>query len=94
MKRRGAKKKPFDGLWTTGGGSMWATFNYERVYITYSAGFLVTYDPTSLKKGEFVFSLPPGQPDNETKPEDDFLLFHDSRVEIVTITWHDRKCSS
>jgi hypothetical protein len=94
VEKRGAKNEPFDGAWTTGGGSMWATFNYERVRITYSAGFLVKYDPESLKRGEYVFSLPQGKPDNEIKADDDFLLFHKSRVEIVTITWRARKCSS
>ena len=94
LELRGAKKDPFDGSWTTGGGSMWATFNYERVSITYSAGFRVTFDPKSLKKGETVFLLPEGLPDNQMEPQDEFFLFRQSRVEIVTIRWRDRKCSN
>ena len=90
LAERGAKRQPFDGSWTTGGGSMWATFTYEKVRITYSAGFSVAFDPTILKRGDFVFNVDP-----DTKPiesNDDFLLFHTSKVEIVTIVWLQRKC--
>ena len=94
---RGTKKEPFDGGWTTGGGSMWATFTYERVRIIYSAGFRV--DPEAWKnRKEFVFSaellaLPETQSENAVKSDDDFLLFHTAKAEIVTISWLDRKCS-
>jgi hypothetical protein len=93
---RGTKKEPFDAGWTTGGGSMWATFIYERVRITYSAGFRV--DPEAWKnQKEFVFSpelsLPEAQSENTVKSDDDFLLYHTSRAEIVTVAWLDRKCS-
>jgi len=91
---RGPKKQPFDAGWTTGGGSMWANFTYENVRITYSAGFTLAYDPTVLRRGDFVFSVA----DTDTKPlvksDDDFLLFHTSKVEIVTIDWLQRKCSN
>ena len=90
---RGAKSEPFDGLWTTGGGSMWATFTYEKVRFIYSAGFTLAYDPGVLKRGDFVFSLPETGAAKSVKSDDEFLLFHTSRVEIVTITWFDRKCS-
>ena len=91
---RGAKREPCDGGWTTGGGSMWATFTYQQIRITYSASFTVVYDPDVLKRGEFTFSVPAGRIEPQPKSDDDFLLFHTSKVEIVTIDWLNRKCSS
>ena len=91
---RGAKKKPFDGGWTTGGGSMWATFTYETVRITYSAGFSIAYDPTILRRGEFVFSVADTDTTRPAIVDDEFLLFHTSKVEIVTINWVHRPCSN
>jgi hypothetical protein len=93
IETRGPKKQTSDGGWVTGGGSIWATFTYEKVRITYSAGFSMKYDGEVLKRGEFVFSIPPG---TESLPpsNDEYLLFHDSKVEMVTISWLERKCSA
>lgn len=93
IETRGAKKEPFDGGWTTGGGAMWATFTYEHVRVTYAAGFTVVFDSDVLKRGEFKFPVPLPETEPSPKSEDDFLLFHTSRAEIVTITWLYRKCS-
>lgn len=92
---RGPKRQPFDGGWTTGGGAMWATFTYETVRITYSAGgFSLAYDPKILRRGEFVFTVADSDAKTAAKSNDDFLLFHTSKVEIVTIEWLQRKCAT
>lgn len=49
---RGAQKEPFgNGLWNLGGGVSWANFTYERVTISYVAGFRVD---TTRGMGELV----------------------------------------
>ena len=91
---RGAKKEPFDSG-ATGGGVMWAIFKYEKVTIEYSASFRV--DPDAWKeRNSFVFSeeaLREYSPSVTVKREDDFLAYRNSKYEIVTITWDDRKCA-
>jgi hypothetical protein len=97
LNKRGAKKEPFGG-WATGGRAQWAIFKYEKVMIMYSASFEV--DPDSRVK-PFVFSeevlreysAPERKLESMVKPEDDFLFYRKFNVEIVTITWDDRKCA-
>ena len=95
--KRGAKREPFDGGYTTGGGAMWAIFTYEKVRITYAASFRV--DPNAWKdRKEFIFSeellsLPEEKSETKVKSKDDFHSFRTSIAEIVTIVWLDRKCA-
>lgn len=97
LDKRGAKREPFDSGWATGGGAMWAIFTYEKVRITYAAGFKV--GPNDWKESKpFVFSeealsLFEKEPESTVKPEDEFILYRTSKAEIVTITWLDRKCA-
>ena len=97
LDKRGAKKLPFDSLWTMGGGAMWAIFTYEKIRITYSASFKV--DPDAWKNSKpFVFSeealsLSDKELQSPVKPEEDFVSYRTSKAEIVTVTWLDRKCS-
>ena len=98
---RGAKARPFVGGWTFGGGIMFADFEYENVTITFWAGF--RFDPEAFIKSE-PFDLSemgvdfpvdkseaPARPPD--KPEDEFLSYHKSRVELVTIRWNGRRCA-
>jgi hypothetical protein len=89
---RGAQKEPFgNGLWNVGGGGRWANFVYERVTISYVAGFPVN---TALGMGEPV-NLSDEVPNRQEKPKttkEDFSLYSDSTAEIVTVRWNDRKC--
>jgi len=102
LNMRGAKAEPFgNGLWMFWGSVRMATFKYERVTITYSAGvggradlpkesqkesepfdlFLLDISNVGMRTGSFGRS------------EDDFLPYHNSTAEVVTITWNDRECS-
>ena len=104
LNKRGAKKLPFDSLWTIGGGAKWAIFTYEKVRIIYSAGFKIA--PSVRKEKNPDLSLPedtlslldegsesPVKPEL-VKPENDFLSYRASKAEIVTIIWLDRKCNT
>ena len=90
---RGAQKEPFgNGLWNGGGGVRWTNFIYERVTISYVAGF--RYNP-ALGMGESV-NLDDEVSKEKEKPKttkEDFSLYNDSTAEIVTVQWNDRKCS-
>ena len=94
LDKRGAKSEPFIGG-GTGGGVVWDTFKYEKVRITYSAGF--TIDPDAWKNEKpFNFSeqfaLLPETEETSAKPKDDFAAYKNSKTELVVITWLDRKC--
>ena len=91
---RGTQKEPFgNGTWTIGGGGRWANFVYERVTISYVAGF--RYNPV-LGMGEPV-SLDDEVSKEKEKPKTtnkDFSHYYrDSTAEIVTVQWNDRKCA-
>ena len=90
---RGAQKEPFgNGMWTIGGGGAWANFVYERVTISYVAGF--RYNP-ALGMGEPV-NLSDELSKRQEKPKtmkEDFSLYSGSTVEIGTVHWSDRKCA-
>lgn len=90
---RGAQKEPFgNGMWTIGGGGRWVNFVYERVTISYVAGFrfnpaLGMGEPVNLDDDEV------SKRQEKRKPiEEDFSLYSDSTAEIVTVQWTDRKC--
>ena len=87
---RGAQKEPFgNGSWTIGGGARWATFVYERVTISYIAGF--RFDPR-LGMGEPV-NLDDEVPKLEPRPKptkEDFAGYRDSTAEILVVQWNDR----
>lgn len=89
---RGAQKEPFgNGSWTIGGAVRWATFVYERVTISYAAGF--RFD-TRLGMGEPV-NVEDEVPNLEPKPKptkEDFARYSDSTAAIVVVQWNDRKC--
>ena len=89
---RGPQKEPFgNGSWIVGGGVRWATFVYERVTISYAAGFRV--DPR-LGMGEPV-NLEDEVPKLKEKPKsvtDDLSRYSGSTVEMVIVQWNDRKC--
>lgn len=89
---RGPQKEPFgDGSWTIGGGLRWATFVYERVTISYTAGFRVD---TRLGMGEPV-NLDDEIPKLEAKPKsakEGFARYSDSTAELVIVRWNNRKC--
>jgi len=91
--RRGAQREPFgNGMWTIGGGGRWTTFVYERVTISYVAGFRVN---PALGMGEPV-NLNDEVLRRQEKPKiikEDFSLYRDSNAEMVTVQWNDRKCS-
>ncbi len=91
---RGAQKEPFrNGTWNGGGGVRWTNFIYERVTISYVAGF--RYNP-ALGSGEFVILDNDEISKEKEKPKttkEDFSLYSDSTAEIVTVQWNDRKCS-
>jgi hypothetical protein len=97
LDKRGAKREPFYNGWATGGGAMWAIFTYEKVRITYSASFKIDADAWKESKpfvfSEELLSLPEKESKSSEKPEDDFLSYRESKAEIVTITWLDRKCA-
>jgi hypothetical protein len=89
---RGTQKEPFrNGSWVIAGGVRWATFVYERVTITYGAGF--RYDP-KLGMGEIV-NLDDEVPKAQEKPKpvkEGFSAYSDSTAEMVIVQWNDRKC--
>ena len=89
---RGTQKEPFgNGMWTIGGGGRWVNFVYERVTISYVAGF--RYNP-ALGMGEPV-NLDDEVSKRREKPKtmkEDFSLYSDSTAEIVTVQWNERKC--
>jgi hypothetical protein len=95
---RGAKKEPFESGWNLGGGVMWATFEYERLTITYSLG--VRIDAEALRKSQAVELDLPFSANKDVKEAevdkridaDDFSNFHQSRAEIVTVIWKNRTC--
>jgi hypothetical protein len=91
---RGAQQEPFsNGRWDVGGGGRWVNFIYERVTISYVAGFRVN---TALGMGEPV-NLSDEVPKRQEKPKtmkEDFSLYSGSTVEIVTVHWSDRKCAN
>jgi hypothetical protein len=89
---RGAQKEPFgNGLWNGGGGARWANFIYERVTISYVAGFRVN---SALGLGDFVdlSAIEVTEVQEKPKPiKEDFSRYSDSTAEIVTVHWNDRK---
>lgn len=94
---RGVRGEPFDENGSTmGGGVIWATFTYEIVRITYSAGFRISAadfkDSKPFNFEEMFNSLPPEDPKEAAKPKSEFETHKSSPVEIVTITWLQRKC--
>ena len=94
VETRGAKKESF-GVTATGGGSAWTTYDYENVTFTFVSFFPSrTYDGTILKKGEYVFPLPEGEPRSvdSTASNNDFVESLSPQTEIVTVSWKDRKC--
>jgi hypothetical protein len=90
---RGAQKEPFgNGLWNGGGGVLWANFIYERVTISYVAGFRIN---SALGMGEPVNLSGSEVSKQQEKPKpikEDFSLYSGSAAEIVTVQWNDRKC--
>jgi hypothetical protein len=90
---RGAQKEPFgNGLWNAGAGVRWANFVYERVTISYLAGFRIN---SALGTGEAVILSEEEGPKRHEKPKtikEDFSVYGDSSAEIVTVQWNDRKC--
>jgi hypothetical protein len=94
VETRGAKKESF-GVTATGGGSAWTTYDYENVTFTFVSFFPSrTYDGTILKKGEYIFPLPEGEPRSvdSTASNNDFVESLSPQTEIVTVSWKDRKC--
>ena len=91
---RGAQKEPFgNGSWSGGGGVRWTNFIYERVTISYVAGFRI--NPT-LSMGEAVILDNDEDLKEKEKPKptkEDFSRYSDSTAEIVRVQWNDRKCS-
>ncbi len=94
---RGARKYPFDSG-ATGGGSVWTTYNYEKVTFTFSAAYgLQPYDGTVLRRGEFVFTIPsdyvPPKPEPPSPPsKDDFKRSESEKTQMVAIRWNERRC--
>jgi hypothetical protein len=93
---RGLQNESF-GQTATGGPAAWTTYGYEKVTFTFVSPFgPLPYDPTTIRKGEFVFSVPPGPPENPKSrlpTEDDFSGSRSAFDQIVTIRWNDRKCA-
>lgn len=94
---RGVRGEPFDENGSTmGGGVIWATFTYEIVRITYSGGLRMSAadlkDSKPFNFDEMFNSLPPEDSKESAKPKGDFEAHKSSPVEIVTITWLQRKC--
>jgi hypothetical protein len=81
-------------MWTIGGGIRWANFVYERVTISYLAGF--RYKP-ALGMGEPVNldddEVPIEKEKAKTTKKDFSHYYSDSTAEIVTVQWNDRKCA-
>lgn len=90
---RGAQKEPFgNGLWNAGGGVRWVNFVYERMTVSYLAGFRVN---PALGTGEPVTLSDSEVSKHQEKPKtvkEDFSLYRDSNAEMVTVQWNDRKC--
>jgi hypothetical protein len=94
---RGLKKESF-GQTATGGPAAWTTYPYDLVVFTFTTPFgPLPYDGTVLRKGEFVFpaDLSASKVANsKTATAHDFDPRVSSNVQIVTITWNDRRCVS
>lgn len=94
---RGARKEPF-GQTITGGGSAWTTYPYEKVTFVFISSFKV--DPGTVELKPYVFlDETLSNPDRKSSKHlnasaDDFLDSEQSKTEIVTIKWNDRKCVS
>jgi hypothetical protein len=89
---RGAQKEPFpNGIWNIGGGIAWTDFVYERVTISYVMSARIN---SALGLGESVLLDNEVSEQQETpKPiKEDFSRYKDSKAEIVTVQWNDRKC--
>ena len=90
---RGLRNESF-GQTATGGPAAWTTYGYENVTFTFVSPFgLSPYDGTVLRKGEFVFTVPPDfdyTPVSRDPTDDDFR--RSTNTEIVTISWKDREC--
>lgn len=98
LETRGNKKETFS-MSPTGGGAAWTTYDYENVSFMFSASFpILPYDGVIFRRGEFAFTIPPGEivpePKNPYPSKDDFALSADAKTEIVTVRWTARKCAS
>lgn len=90
---RGAQKEPFrNGTWDGGGGVSWANFIYERVTISYVAGWgdgpLGMGEPVDLSSIEVT-----KEREKPKQTKEDFSRYSDSTAEIVTVQWRNRKCA-
>lgn len=96
--QRGAKRESF-GATATGGPSAWTTYAYEKATFTFISSFPKSgFDHSTLKKGEFVFSIQDtegGQKLGSSPPsEDDFRDSRKSGPEIVAVLWNNRRCQA
>lgn len=89
---RGPQKEPLEnGSWIIGGGVRWASFVYERVTISYAAGFRV--DPRrGLGEPVNLDDEVPKQNEKSKPAKEDLSLYSDSTAEMVIVQWNDRKC--
>ena len=92
---RGLQNESF-GQTETGGPAAWTTYAYENVTFTFVAPFgPFAYDPSVIRKDEFVFSVPLGSPEkpkSRLATDDDFSALS-AGDQIVTIRWNDRQCA-
>jgi hypothetical protein len=89
---RGARKEPFgNGSWIVGGGARWATFVYERVTISYAAGFRIA--PTrGMGEPVNLEDEIPKLKEKSKAVKEDFSRYSDSTAEMAIVQWKDRKC--
>jgi hypothetical protein len=92
MAERGAQKEPFrNGHWNGGGVVSWTTFLYERVTITYLAGFALTRRDANWWPSTTMMSQ--NQKKKRENSKRGFSLYHGSNADMVIIYWNDRKCA-
>lgn len=87
---RGPIKQPFN-VTETGGGAGWTTYSYEKASIVFI--FSVRVDPNAWKESPTfrVEDFPPEQKKTVLSSGNE-ISFGDG-IEIVTISWTDRKCA-
>ncbi|HEV7681265.1 MAG TPA: hypothetical protein VGO68_04020 [Pyrinomonadaceae bacterium] len=96
---RGLQNESF-GQQVTGGPAAWTTYKYENVTFTFVAPFgPLPYDGTTIRKGEFTFptdyvSGPPQPPPSRLPTANDFLEFMLTDIQVVNVSWNDRKCKN
>ena len=96
---RGLQQEVNFGTTATGGPAAWTTYPYENIYFKFISAFgPVSYSDfqTSLRRGEFIFSIP-YSPQAQPQIKDRSPSVHDfSRTddaEFATVRWLQRTCA-